>query len=339
MKGGRNPIKALAARYPQSPLLLKLFDNVLGREVSQSANPGRGCPCEALMRPERLLHFKDLRASQSWGQGVKEGGHTLKSYSEATSPGWHFMRGVRRVAAPALAVVVVVGLGLLVSSSRDLLTAAEEYITPRAAFLMEDDFEGGAGAGWNAPHSLVADESGAVRVEGLTLHSETMRLSSYRMDFEAKVSSGAVGWVIGAQDSENYHLYKLEKSARQSERPYRVVHYPVVGGKADTTKTVSKEVSMELGGEDFHRISVRVREGRVVTLINGQSVDYWVPQEWTAGGIGFFGNKGESSLIRYVTAYSNQDFLGLSLAAALDAIKWYRASLRPVESLPLPPSN
>ena len=186
---------------------------------------------------------------------------------------------------------------------------------------MEDDFGGGAGDGWHVPHSLVADESGGVRVEGLTLLSEAMRLSSYRMDFEAKVSSGTVGWVIGVQDSENYHLYKLEKSASQSEPSYRVVHYPVVEGKVDTTKTVSTEVSLELDEEDFHRISVRVREGRIITLINGVSVDYWVPQEWKVGGIGFFGNKGESSLIRYVTAYSNQDFLGLSLAVALDAIR------------------
>ena len=239
-----------------------------------------------------------------------------------TQVGRFIMSGVRRIAAPALAaVVVVVGLGLLVSSSGALLTAAEDNITPRAAFLMEDDFRGGARDDWNAPHSLVADESGAVHVEGLTLHCETMGLLHYRMDFEAKVSSGAVGWVIGARDSENYHLYKLEKSASQSEQSYRVVHYPVVEGKADTTKTVSKEVSLELDEEEFQRISVRVREGRILTLINGQSVDYWVPEEWKPGGIGFFGNKDELSLIRYVTAYSNQDFLGLSLAVALDAIR------------------
>ena len=83
---------------------------------------------------------------------------------------------------------------------------------------------------------------------------------------------------------------------------------------------------MELDEGDFHRISVRVREGRITTLINGECVDYWVPQEWKAGGIGFFGNKGESSLIRYVTTYSNQDFLGLSLAVVLDAIECFKNS-------------
>ena len=238
------------------------------------------------------------------------------------------MSVVRRVAAPAIAVVVVVlGLGLLVSRKRAVLTAVEKNITPRAAFLMEDDFEGGPGDGWQAPHFLVADESGAVRVEGLTLHGETMGLFHYRMEFEAKISSGAVAWVIGARDSENYHLYKLEKLSSRSEQSYRVVHYPVVGGKTDTTKTVSKEVSLELDEEDFHRISVRVREGRIVTMIDGRSVDYWIPFEWKVGGIGFFGSKGESSLIRYVTAYSNQDFWGLSLAAALDAIKLFQGFL------------
>ena len=237
------------------------------------------------------------------------------------------MSGVRRVAASAVAVLVVVlGLGLLVSKRRAVLAAVEENIRPRAAFLMEDDFEGGAGDGWHAPHSLVPEESGAVRVEGLVLHRETMWLSNYRMDFEAKLSPGAVAWVIGAQDHENYHLYKLERAAPSSEHPYRIVHYSVVGGEPDTTKAVSTEVSPELNEDTVQRFSVRVREGRVVTLINGRSVDYWAPQEWKAGGIGFFGNKSESSLIYYVTAYSNQDFLGLSLAVVLDAIKSLQGS-------------
>ena len=236
--------------------------------------------------------------------------------------------GVRRIAAPALVTVVfVLGVGSFFSTNNALLTAAEENISPRAAFLMEDDFGGGADDGWYAPQSLIPEESGAVRVEGLVLHSETMQLSSYRMDFEAKLSSGTVGWVIGARDHENYHLYKLEKSAPRSESPYRVVHYPVVGGEADTSNAISTEVSLDLNEHVVHRFSVRVRDGRVVTFINGQSVDYWAPQEWKAGGVGFFGDKSEASLICYVTAYSNQDFLGLSLAVALDAIKSFQGFL------------
>ncbi len=246
------------------------------------------------------------------------------------------MSMVRKATGPAVAgVVVVLGLGLLVSKRHAVLTAVEKKVTLRAAFFMEDDFEGGAGDGWDAPHSFVADKSGAVRVQGLALHGETMRLAEYRMDFEAKVASGGVSWVLGAQDSENYHLYKLEKSA-QSGQSYRVVHYPVVEGKADTAQAVSKEISLEPAEDDFHRISVRVREGRIVTLINGRGVDYWTPQEWNAGGIGFFGKKGGSSLIRYVVAYSNQDFLGLSLAATLDAIHCLKdPSMTPRECLAL----
>ena len=240
----------------------------------------------------------------------------------------HFLVRVRWIAVPAaVAIVVVHGAGLLVSTNSALLAAAEEKITPRAAFMIEDDFGGGASDGWNAPHSLIPDESGAVRVEGLVLHSETMQLSSYRMDFEAKLSSGVVAWVIGARDQENYHLYKLEKSAPGSENPYRVVHYPVVAGEADTSNAVSTEVSLDLNEHAVHRFSVRVRDGRVVTFINGRSVDYWAPQEWKAGGVGFFGDKSEASLICYVTAYSNQDFLGLSLAVALDAIKSFQGLL------------
>ena len=258
-----------------------------------------------------------------------KGTESLKALNlgAAFARGGHFLLGVRRIAVPAfVAVVVFLGGGLLVSTN-GLLAAAEENITPRAAFMIEDDFGGGASDDWNAPHSLIPEESGAVRVEGLVLHRETMQLSSYRMDFEVKLSSGTVGWVIGARDHENYHLYKLEKTPPRSENPYRVVHYPVVAGEADTTNAVSTEVSLELNEHVIHRFSVRVREGRVVTFINGQSVDYWAPQEWKAGGVGFFGDKSEASMICYVTAYSNQDFLGLSLAVALDALKSFQGFL------------
>ena len=97
-----------------------------------------------------------------------------------------------------------------------------------------------------------------------------------------------MSWILGAQNSANYHLYKLEKSG-QSKQSYRVVHYPVVEGKSVTTQTVSKAISLEPVEEDFHQISVRVSEGRIMTMIDGRSVDHWTPLEWNPGGIGFFG--------------------------------------------------
>jgi len=196
---------------------------------------------------------------------------------------------VRRIARGAAAVAVVaLALGLLVSKRHIVLRTVENNIAPRAAFLVEDAFEGGAGDGWHPPDSLVAAQPGTVRVDGLAIHNETMGLSTYRMDFEANVASGGVGWVLGAQNSENYHLYKLKKSG-QSEQSYRVMHYPVVEGKADITQAVSKTIPLEPVEEDFHRISVRVSEGQIMTMIDGRSVDHWTPLEWNPGGIGFFG--------------------------------------------------
>ena len=230
------------------------------------------------------------------------------------------MSNIRRIARGAAATALVaLALGLLVSKRHIVLRSVEKNITPRAAFLVEDDFEGGAGDGWHPPDSLVAAQPGAVRVDGLAIHNETMELSTYRMDFEAKVASGGVSWILGAQNSANYHLYKLEKSG-QSKQSYRVVHYPVVEGKSVTTQTVSKAISLEPVEEDFHQISVRVSEGRIMTMIDGRSVDHWTPLEWNPGGIGFFGAKGGSSLIRYVVVHSNQDFWGMSLAATLITI-------------------
>ena len=54
------------------------------------------------------------------------------------------------------------------------------------------------------------------------LRDDTLRFSSYRVDFHAKIESGAVGWAVRASDFNNYYGFKLVESKRKRESPFRL---------------------------------------------------------------------------------------------------------------------
>ena len=160
------------------------------------------------------------------------------------------------------------------------------------------------------------------RVAGLALHRDTMDLDGYRWDFDAKITSRAVGWVVRASDAENYYAYKLvQRRQGRSKGGYRLVRYPVVNGQAKTSEAVERDLEVEWKEDDFNRISVRAGASEIKTFINGWSVDHWIVPDLQPGGIGFLADRGEASLIRYVAVNSNSDFWGLTLYGALETMK------------------
>ena len=201
------------------------------------------------------------------------------------------------------------------------LDAAAARMEPRAAFQVVDYFESGIAGKWD-PQGLVSDQSGVARVAGLALHRDTMDLGGYRWDFDAKITSRAVGWVVRASDAENYHVCKLVQRRRsRSKMGYQLVRYPVVNGQAKTSEAVERDVDVEWKEDSFNRISVRVGDRQIRTFINGWSVDLWIVPDLGSGGIGFLANSGEASLIRYVAVDSNSDFWGLTLYGALKTVR------------------
>lgn len=201
------------------------------------------------------------------------------------------------------------------------LNGAAARIEPRAAFQVVDYFESGVVGKWD-PQGLVEHQSGVARVAGLAIHRDTMDLDGYRWDFDAKITSRAVGWVVRASDAENSHVCKLvQQRRRRSEDGYRLIRYPVVNGEAKTSESVERDVEVEWKEDSFNRISVRVGDRQIKTFINGWSVDNWIVPDLQPGGIGFLANRGEASLIRYVAVDSNSDFWGLTLYGALKTVR------------------
>jgi hypothetical protein len=195
-------------------------------------------------------------------------------------------------------------------------------IKERSAFFIVDDFSSGLGS-WINARSLSLTDTGYVAVkQGLSLHGGTMNLESYRMDFEAKIQSEAVGWVVRAADTNNYYAFKLVEKGG-STKSFDLLRYTVVEGARDAVKGVASIAVPEnlTVAADFNRISVRVRDNQITTLINGWGVDFWQDSRFERGGVGLLADKGESALVRKMSIAGNEDTWGLILYGTLETIK------------------
>ena len=214
------------------------------------------------------------------------------------------------------------------------LNTVTRPIRERAAFFIVDDFQQGADA-WLSEGSMVFDPGGLLRVNGVALRKDTLSLANYRLDFDAKIEKGAVGWVVRAQDTQNYYAFKLVETLGRSSPLYELHRYAVIGGMAlaEEAKVAIPVPGHLHNADDFNRISVRVRESQMTTLVNGWGVDYWRDSRLERGGVGFLGGNGESSIISRVIVSGNDDTWGLILYGTIETIRSVREAVSPTVAM------
>jgi hypothetical protein len=200
----------------------------------------------------------------------------------------------------------------------------------RAAFQVIDDFTSGVSAHWDAT-GLVSDESGAARVTGFALNRNTMGLAGYRLDFDAKIALQGLGWVVGAEDEKNYYAFKIEGHGSRQQPQYRLVRYLVSEGE-EGSERVQVDIPVALPAEEFARISVRLRDNRIATFINGTGVDYWQAEGPPQGGVGFFTEDGATAFVRRVEVSGNEDTWGLFLFGFLELLEDAKGFVEPVSA-------
>ena len=65
---------------------------------------------------------------------------------------------------------------------------------------------------WDAPGTweIVKDKDvSALRVQGLGFLKKGQQWDNYKVEFEVKVNKESAGWVLRAQNSNNFYLFKL----------------------------------------------------------------------------------------------------------------------------------
>ena len=278
----------------------------------------------------------------------------------ATSGSRSLIQGIRefllgRRFSQALAMVLMVvflstlhdssraWLGKGLEKARDTVEVALNTMTrpirDRAAFFIVDDFDAASADTWLSAGTFDFNADGLGRVDGLSLRQDTLRLESYRYDFDAKIEKDAVGWVVRAPNLENYYAFKLVETRRQASLSYVMLRYVVLNGER-----VADEASVELPvpghltrPDDFNRVSVRVRDNQITTLINGWGVDFWKDSRLERGGVGFLSEEGESALISRATVSGNDDTWGLILYGTIETIRSIRDTVSARVAMALSP--
>lgn len=212
------------------------------------------------------------------------------------------------------------------------LNSMSRPIEERAAFFIAEDFQKGL-APWQSSGSgsVNLDSNGLLKVKGLVLHDQTLNYVNYRFDFDAKIQSGSLGWVVRAADYKNYYAYKLVESRRKKSSSFYLERYNVIDGLKVASSVVSKiPLPNELAKSGvFNSVSVRVRDNQITTMINGWGVDFRRDSQLERGGIGFLADAGDSTLINKMTISGNNDSWGLLLYGTAETLRSIRDTISP----------
>jgi hypothetical protein len=204
----------------------------------------------------------------------------------------------------------------LVDWSRSRMAALAQDFRERAAFQFVDDFTHGVGTHWTEGGLESASEGALIR--SLALSRSTVGRDSYRFDFDAKVPSRSLGWVIAAADERNYYAFQLEQVRARGENTHRLTRYQVIDGKPQEPEQIGVREALSAG--EYARVSVRFRDGRATTFINGQGVDYLELGQNGRGGVGFLASGREPAVVRQAEISGNEDNWGLFLFGFLELL-------------------
>jgi hypothetical protein len=199
-----------------------------------------------------------------------------------------------------------------VSSLTDRLSRA--FPSSRASVAIREDFRmdlrnwqtgmSGLASGW-------AKVGNAVRVGELRLWKPTLALSDYNIEFAGQIESRALSWAFRAKDQRNYYATKIainrgESGVAEGARA-EIIRYTMLNGSP--INRVTLPIPLSVAGNLTYEVRMRVRGDRFTTMVNGQAVDSWTDRRLRRGGVGFFNDPGERSILHWVSVSERESFL------------------------------
>ncbi len=162
----------------------------------------------------------------------------------------------------------------------------------------------GVASGW-------AKVGNAVRVGELRLWKPTLALTDYNIEFAGQIENRAMSWAFRARDSHNYYASKIaihrgEGGLGAGDRA-EIVRYTMVNGNA--VNRISLPIPIVTSANMTYEVKMRVRGDRFTTVVNGQAVDSWTDRRLRRGGVGFFNEPGERSILHWVSISERESFL------------------------------
>lgn len=175
---------------------------------------------------------------------------------------------------------------------------------------LREDFHSGF-ANWEGFKSVGSDwrmDGRDVRPASLRIWKPSTSLANYEMEFMGQIERKSMDWAFRAPDVRNYYGTKLIITKPGPLPNAGLVRFVVLDGRERERVELPLPLTLERGVD--YRVRVSVRGSRFLTSVNGQLVSSWTDNRLTHGGVGFFSEDGESSLLKWVSVSERDSFLG-----------------------------
>ncbi len=153
--------------------------------------------------------------------------------------------------------------------------------------------EGGWVEGW------AGDPTGMHAGRQITIYRPSLKLSDYRLEFEASIDTKSVGWVFRAADPDNYYAMKLMLVSSGLAPKIALFKYLVANGKQ--TQVGRVPIQLPIQADTVFNVRVDVRGPQFTTYLQGQQVDSWTDDQLKTGGAGFLNERDERGKVKSVS--------------------------------------
>jgi hypothetical protein len=174
---------------------------------------------------------------------------------------------------------------------------------------LREDFRSGF-SNWDGLKSVGSDwtlAAGQVRPASLRLWKPSTSLSNYELEFLGQIDRKSMDWAFRAADLHNYYATKLVITHPGPLPNAGLVRFIVLDGRERERVELPLPLTLESGVD--YRVRVSVRGNRFLTSVNGQLVSSWMDSRISRGGVGFFSEGGESSMLKWVSVSERDSFL------------------------------
>jgi len=162
---------------------------------------------------------------------------------------------------------------------------------------------------WDAPPTweIIEDKKvSALRIQGLGFLKKGQQWDNYKVEFEIKINKESAGWILRAQNSNSFYLFKLGSEKARAIPKNSLVKYIRVD--AQYLNSLKREdapgaagvtpISIKVRNKDYYKVMVTVRGNTITHYIDGIQVDVWSDNTFSHGRFGFNASAIEQATIR-----------------------------------------
>lgn len=201
-------------------------------------------------------------------------------------------------------------------------------IQSKTSGSMHEDFRTGF-ANWEGLRSSGPDwvaERDHIRPGSLRIWKPSQSMANYQLDFVGQIDHKSMDWAFRAADTKNYYATKLTITRPGPLPNAGLVRFVVLDGRERERVELPLPLTLERGVD--YRVRVNVEGRRFLTSVNGQVVSSWTDSRLSRGGVGFFSEDGESSLLKSVSLSERDSFLS-RIVSYFSLISFPTAALPP----------